>query len=451
MKTILMCGPFNTQSGYGHHARSIFWALHNPEKYDIKIIDVRWGDTPRNFLREDNPEHKLLLDAILSNQTLDQQPDIYIDIRISNEFQAYGKVNLGITAGIETNAVSAKWIEGCNKMDLVIVPSEHSKSGFVSAVYDKYRNLPDGKQQRVGELKLEKPVEVVFEGCDDSIYRPLKFDELDSKLKKTINDLISEDFAFLFVGQWTKGGYGEDRKDIGKLIKVFYETFANQKKQPALLLKTSGASLSITDQVDILKKIKNVKQQFPYGWNLPNVYLLHGDLTDEEMNTLYNHPKIKTMVSFTHGEGFGRPLLEAAMVGLPIIASEWSGQVDFLDEENMMYVKGDLQQVPKSAVWKDIIIPESKWFVINEHEAYKALVYAYENAYDIKAKARTMMKQVRGKYTQQKMRELLNEVVDKYTKHIVSAVSLKLPKLKKISDNKPDIPTIQLPKLKKIT
>ncbi len=447
-KFILMCAPFSSRSGYGDHARSIFYALYKVKKYEIKIFDVRWGDTPRNFLQKDNLIHKLLLDSIINSSQISKQPDIYIDIRIPNEFETHGKYNIGITAGIETNVVSAKWIQGCNKMDLVIVPSNHSKEGFVNAVYDKMENLPDGKQQKVGEVKVETPIEVVFEGSDEIIIKPLKVNKVNKKILKEINDIIKEDFAFLFVGQWIQGGYGEDRKDIAKLIKVFIETFANKKKQPALILKTNAATFSIIDREETLKKIKDVQNRFPQDWGLPNIYLLHGDLTDEEMNDLYNHPKIKCMVSFTHGEGFGRPLLEASMVGLPVIAPAWSGQVDFLDSKSTMFLNGKLEQIPKSAVWKDIIIPESKWFVIDEHHAYLALKHVYENRNEVKEKAKKMMRKNRKKYTLDKMTELLNEIIDKYTKHLSTAVQLNLPKLKKVE--KKESQKIKLPKLKKI-
>jgi glycosyltransferase involved in cell wall biosynthesis len=448
-KLVLMCAPFTSRSGYGDHARSIFYALHQTEKYEIKLLDVRWGDTPRNFLQKDNLAHKSVLDAILDNQQLNTQPDIYIDIRIPNEFETFGKYNIGITAGIETNAISTKWVEGCNKMDLVIVPSNHSKEGIVNVVYDKMQNLPDGKQQKVGELKVEKSVEVIFEGADETIFKPLKVNEINKSILNKINTIVEEDFAFLFVGQWVKGGYGEDRKDIGKLIKVFIETFANLKKQPALILKTSGATFSIIDRKETLRKIKDVQKKFPQDWSLPNIYLLHGDLTDEEMNDLYNHPKIKCMTSFTHGEGFGRPLLEASMVGLPIIASAWSGHIDFLDSNYALLLKGSLEQVPGSAVWEDIIIPESKWFVIDEHSAYSALKFAFENKNEIKEKAKRMMRDNRKKYTLNNMTELLNEVVDKYVKHLDGPTQLNLPKLKKVGENKS--PKIKLPKLKKVT
>jgi len=448
-KLVLMCAPFTSRSGYGDHARSIFYALHQTEKYEIKLLDVRWGDTPRNFLQKDNLAHKSVLDAILDNQQLNTQPDIYIDIRIPNEFETFGKYNIGITAGIETNAISTKWVEGCNKMDLVIVPSNHSKEGIVNVVYDKMQNLPDGKQQKVGELKVEKSVEVIFEGADETIFKPLKVNEISKSILNKINTIVEEDFAFLFVGQWIKGGYGEDRKDIGKLIKVFTESFANLKKQPALILKTSGATFSIIDREEILRKINDVQKKFPRDWSPPNIYLLHGDLTDEEMNDLYNHPKVKCMVSFTHGEGFGRPLLEASMVGLPIITSAWSGHIDFLDPNYTLFLEGSLEQVPASAVWEDIIIPESKWFVIDEHSAYSALKFAFENKNEIKEKAKRLMRDNRKKYTLNKMTELLNEVVDKYVKHLDGPTQLNLPKLKKVGGNA--LPKIELPKLKKVT
>ena len=448
-KLMLICAPVSSRSGYGAHARDLVWSFIQHDKYDIKILDVRWGDTPKNALNKDNTNDKKILECILPEPNLNRQPDIYVDIRIPNEFETYGKFNIGITAGIETNAVSGKWLEGCNKMDLVIVPSEHSKMGFVRTVYDAVQNAPDGSQQKVGELKLEKPIEVLFEGADEEIYKPLDKDEIDSDFFDMLNDKVPEKSAFLFVGQWTKGGYGEDRKDIGRMIKVFYESFANKKKQPALILKTSGATFSIMDREDTLSKIKDVKAQFPSDWVLPNVYLLHGNLSAEEMNFLYNHPKVKSMISFTHGEGFGRPLLEATMTGLSVIASNWSGQLDFLDTEKSLLLSGELQQVPQSAVWKDIVIPESQWFTVDEVIAYKALNYAFDNSYDIKRKAKSLMRINREKYKLSDMIEKLDKVMEQYTSQLSTQVGLKLPKLKKV--DKSELPKIKLPKLKKVT
>jgi len=439
-KLMLICAPVTSRSGYGDHARDLVRSLINHDKYEIKIFDVNWGETPRDAL--DEKLDKNIIDCILPEPKIARQPDVYIDIRIPNEFQQWGKVNIGITAGIETTAVSDKWIDGCNKMDLIIVPSEHSKQGFASALYEKMQTLPDGKQQKIGELKLEKPIEVLFEGSDENIFKPIDNSSLD------LVDDIKEDFCFLHVGMWGKGGYGEDRKDIGKLVKVFYESFANKKEQPALILKTSGAGFSILDREECLKKIRQIKDKFPQDWNLPNIYLLHGSLSVEEMNKLYNHPKVKSFVSLTHGEGYGRPLQEATMVGLPIIASGWSGQMDFLSETDSFLLGGEMIPVPKSQVWKDIIVSESQWFNVNETQAYKAMNHCFKNYDEVKEKALNLMKTNRDKFTLNKMTEKFDEIITPYIDKAPTQVGLKLPKLKKSGDTK--TPKIKLPKLKKV-
>ena len=228
-KLMLITAPVTSRSGYGSHSRDLVRSLLSLNKYDIKILDVPWGACPRNALDINNIEDKILKDLILLEPKTDKQPDIYIDIRIPNEFMNFGKFNIGITAGIETTAVSQKWLEGRNKMDLVIVPSQHSKLSFKDSIYDKVQQLPDGQQQTIGQLQLEKPMEVVFEGSDEDIYKPLTIDEIDDNFFDMLNEKVPEKFAFLTVGQWTQGGYGEDRKDLGRTIKIFYETFATEK------------------------------------------------------------------------------------------------------------------------------------------------------------------------------------------------------------------------------
>ena len=448
-KLMLITAPVTSRSGYGDHARDLVWSLLEHNKYDINIIDVRWGDCPRNALDKNDTRDKQLLDCILPMPPhMDNQPEIYVDIRIPNEFETHGKFNIGITAGIETTAVSNAWIEGCNKMDLIIVPSEHSKQSFLKSIYDKVQNMPDGKQQKVGELVLEKPIEVLFEGSNDDIYKPLKSDEISLEFFNDINDKISEEFVFLFSGQWGSGNFGEDRKDISRMLKIFYETFANLDNQPALLLKTHGSNFSVLDKENCLQKIDAVKSMLPPDWKLPNAYLLHGDLKVEQMNELYNHPKIKSMVSITHGEGYGRPLQEATMTGLPVLASEWSGHLDFLDKNLTMLIPGELQSIPKSIVWKDILIAESKWFVASENHFHNALKYCFENNDNFQEKAQKLMKANRENLTLNKMSSKLDNLMSEYTKSLPSHVNLKLPKLKKL--NKKEAPKLKLPKLKKV-
>ena len=430
-KLMLITAPVTSRSGYGDHARDLVHSFIEHDKFDIKIWDVPWGECPRNALDAENENDRKLLSRILKEPSVDRQPEVYVDIRIPNEFETHGKFNIGITAGIETTIVSQEWIEGCNKMDLIIVPSKHSKNGFLQSIYDKVKNLPDGKKEKIGELRLEKPMEVLFEGADEDIYKPLKEKEIDNQFLNDINEKIKEDFAFLFVGQWGKGNFGEDRKDIFKLIKIFFEAFANKKEQPALVLKTNGATYSIMDREECISKIKQVKEMFPSDWKLPNVYLLHGSLSDVEMNYLYNHPKMKTFVSITHGEGFGRPLLEASMVGLPVIASNWSGHVDFLDENNSLLIGGDLKEIPNSVVWKSILVKGSGWFNCNENMVYKALNYSFNELEDIETKANNLMKKNREKFTLKNMSKKLDDIINSHLKGLPQQVELNLPKLKK--------------------
>jgi len=171
---------------------------------------------------------------------------------------------------------------------------------------------------------------------------------------------------------------------------------------------------------------------FPRSVKLPNIYLLHGQLSTEEMNQLYNHPKIKSMISLTHGEGFGRPLLEASMAGLPVAASNWSGQVDFLTQEHSVLIGGEMSRVPQSAVWENIVIPESSWFIANEEESSKALLYSYYNHEQLKEKANRLSEINRNNFSHDAMTKKLGKILDTYMKDISKPVELKLPKLKPV-------------------
>ena len=291
---ILVTAPVETRSGYGNHARDICQALIESDKYDIVIQSVPWGTTPTNALQKDNKVHNEISKRILRQPNLPKQPDLHYHIVIPNEFQVIGKKNVGITAGIETTIPPANWVEGCNRMDMTIFTSEFSRNGFKNVTFDR---LDSNTKQIVGQLKLEKPTEVLFEGADTDIYKEVNnfSDDIEKQFDK-----IKEDFCFLFVGHWLQGNLGEDRKDIGMMIKTFLTTFKNTKNPPALILKTSGANFSIIDRREIIRKIKMVKDTVK-SETLPNIYLIHGELSDREMNEMYNwiRPEISVPV---HGE-----------------------------------------------------------------------------------------------------------------------------------------------------
>ena len=432
---ILVTAPVETRSGYGNHSRDICQALIEMDKYDVRIQSVRWGSTPPNALEKDNPIHQEINKRILRQPSLEKQPDLHLHIVIPNEFQAIGKINIGMTAGIEHTIPPASWVEGCNRMDMVVFTSEFSRNGFASVTFDK---LDNNSKQVVGQLKLEKPTEVLFEGADTNIYKEVN--EISPTLSGKFSK-IEEDFCFLFVGHWLSGNLGEDRKDIGMLLKVFYTIFKNKKNQPALILKTSGAGFSIMDRNEMMKKIRLVKDSMR-GDKLPNVYLLHGDLTDEEMNQMYNHPKVKAHLTFTHGEGFGRPMLEATLSGKPMLAPISTGQADFLHKEYTVELPHEMTKVPASAFPKDYGNSEALWSTVNYGMAGKLMEDVYQNYDKYKLKAKKQMIVNKEMFSHEAMKQKLEDIISPLISKIPQPVELKLPSLKK-EPKKLKLPTLK--------
>ena len=450
-KFVLMIAPFNTRSGYGDHARSIFYSIMDREDLDIKCIDVKWGNTPRNHLNPEVSRHKKLLDSFVNPNNIQGQPDILIDIRIPNEFSSGAKFNIGITAGVETDVVSPEFLQGMNKMDLNIVPSKFTAETFKKCNYDQMQDMPNGQKQKVAEVKLEKPIKVLFEGVDTDVYYPREKHEMKSDFKDELDELIKEDFAYLHVGQWGKGNYGEDRKNIPLMIKNFIKAFSNRPNSPALILKVNGANFSILDKHEITTKINKIKDEFSQVDSIPNIYLIHGDLTVEEMSILYNHSKIKAFLTCTHGEGYGRPMAEATCCDLPVIASNWSGHLDFLSDKESLLISGFLKEIPKSLIWKPILVEPSKWFNVNEGDVVRKLRMFYKKHKLITKKVKRLGTKNRREKSLKAMAIEFNKIVDDVLEQIPSAGNLKLPKLKKggSENNKPT--AVKLPKLRKVT
>ncbi len=441
MKPIMVVtAPVGTRSGYGAHSRDICRSLIDLDKFDVRIWPVRWGSTPQNALSEQNPQDVPIIKRLLPSPEIERQPDIHVHIVVPNEFQNIAKYNIGITAGIETTACPPEWIDGLNRMDLNIVPAKFVKHTIENTKFDKH---DENTKQVIGHLQSEKPIEVLFEGVDTDVFG--KTNEFSKDLLDEF-ETIKDEFCFLHVGHWLQGNMGEDRKDLSMLVKVFCETFKNQKNPPALILKTSGATPCIIDREDIMKKINEIKKQIV--GDLPNIYVLHGDLRDEEINQLYNHPKVKAHVSFTHGEGFGRPLLEATLSEKPVIASNWSGQTDFLNSDSVL-LPGSLIDVPDTALPKEFIVKGAQWFQVNYSYASSVLKEVYNNysKYVTKAKKQAIVN--KSKFTLEQMTKSLGDILDKYLPEFEvqpQKVDLKLPTLKKVKK-----PTkVELPKLKRV-
>lgn len=419
MRKVVIASPVATQSGYGHHAREIITNIieQRGSEWDVKLVSLPWGHTPMTY--PISVDLQLRIIAL----PLNEQPEVWIQVSVPNEFQPVGKYNIGVTAGTEGDICPEAWIDNLNAMQLIIVPSEFTKAVFENTAKQKNK-------------LITTPIEVVPEYFDETIYN-------NKSITASIPDLnsIEESFAFLSVGHWLQGDAGEDRKNISGMLHCFFNTFKDTKNPPALIMKTSGATYSIMDRMDIENRINQFRDMFPNA-KLPNVYLVHGELTDEEMNALYNHPKVKAMVSFTKAEGFGRPLLEFSTTSKPIIAPHYSGQADFLKKDFICALPGQLTPIHPSAA-NEFLIAEAKWFTPDYGQAMAMMQDVQKNYKKWCELAKRQRYFVNTTFTKTSIAKTYETVLAKVNNVIdllPKSVQLKLPTLKKL----------ELPKLKKV-
>lgn len=419
-QTLVFQGPAFTRSGYGDHCRDLLKSLRAMDRFDIAIIPLRWGNTPQNQVDGSTEFGKWMLERVVTKLT--SRPDVFVQVSVANEFNPIGEYNIGITAGVETTVVPKEFIEGVNKMDLTLVPSEFTKTSLVGTVYQEKNQQT---QQVVNEFKVTKPVEVLMEGVDLSVFLDYK------KSDKDILEGVKTDFNFLTVGHWLKGDLGQDRKDIGMVIKTFATVFESfpKDKQPGLILKTSSAGFSVMDREQIREKVDSITESL--GEKCPPIYLLHGDLTENALAELYHHPKVKAMLSFTKGEGYGRPLAEFALTDKPIIVSKWSGFTDFLPEDKTVYLEGELKNVHESAADK-FLMKESQWFTVNYSKAANTIFDVFKNYKQYTQKSKGLKNNIVKNFSLDKMNEIFIDIITKYVKEKPKVVPFKLPKLEKV-------------------
>jgi hypothetical protein len=403
-------------------------SLRKMDKYDIKIIPLRWGNTPQNQVDGESDFGRWMLERVISG--IEQKPDIFMQVSVANEFEAKGHYNIGVTAGVETTICPKDFIDGSNKMDLIIVPSNFTKQNLGGTVYQQ-KDQATG--QIVGEIKVGKPIEVLLEGVDTEIFS--------KGSGKDVLANVKEDFNFLIVGHWLKGSLGQDRKDIGMAIKTFATVFQYlpKDKRPGLIVKTSHAGFSVIDREATREKIDGVLK--PLGDKCPSVYLLHGDMEESDMSNLYHHPKVKAMISFAKGEGYGRPMAEFTLTGKPILASGWSGQMDFLPPEHAVLLEGSLTAVDESAA-DQFCMKEAQWFSVNYSNAANKIYDVYNKYNSYLEQSKGLRENTLKNFTLDNMHDKFTQLMDTYVRKAPQIVPFNIPKV--------NASKMQIPKLNKI-
>jgi glycosyltransferase involved in cell wall biosynthesis len=372
LKKVLLRGPLLTHSGYGVHSRQVAKYLLNRGDIDVKFNLTPWGDTP--WIVNPTAYDGLAGQIMQRSANPDQSTgfDVSLQLQLPNEWDPkLSRVNVGITAAVETDRCNPTWVEACNAMHSVIVPSQHAKQNLVNSG------------------NVTKPIIIVPESFSEAI---------------TENDLPQLDnfptsFNFLVFGQLTGNNPNSDRKNIFYTIKWLCETFKNDK-DVGIIVKTNAGRNSKIDRgmvVNIMKQL--LAEVRPQGSVGPKFYLLHGDMSDKEVASLYKHPQVKALVALTRGEGYGLPILEAAASGLPVIATNWSGHLDFLNHGKFISVYYQLGEVHPSRIDNNIFVKGARWANPSEEDFKKRVLKFRESSSTPKQWAVDLEKKIKESYS----------------------------------------------------
>lgn len=382
MKKVVIRGPVMTQSGYGVHARQFVKYAMKKKDWDVSFQVTPWGITPWQ-IDTDDPVIKFITERTTTNNT---RYDLSIQIQLPNEWDPnLASKNIGVSAVVETDRCNPSWVQCCNRMDAVIFPSSFTEKVVTNT----------------GTLTTASYVinESFPEEFEDDCHIDLELDT---------------DFNFLVYGQITGDNADTDRKNFFYTMRWLCEEFKNNKDVGIVVKTNAGKNTLIDRQItdQMLQKLLNFVRK---DYKAPRVHLVHGNLKNSEVGGLYVHPQIKCLVSATRGEGYGLPILEAAAQGLPVIATNWSGHLDFMNRGNFIKLEYDMINVPEQKVDNQIFMSGTKWANVKEDDFKKKVRKFYKSHKTPKDWANSLKTKIRKDFSQsaieEKMEQAFSEVL----------------------------------------
>ena len=401
MKNILVVGPLLSISGYGYHSRQIFDYFFNQENTKVSCAILPWGNT--SWFVNDSAEYGLIGNIIKTAVDIKSisgnEYDLAIHIQLPNEWNtSFAKKNIGVSAYVETDICSKNWIDKTLSMDLVVVPSKFTKDIIINS-------SSDGHQRKL----LDKKINVIAEYYHNNFDKEEKSECLN--LNRLLGDIKTK-FNYLSVGQLTSESEDCDRKNLIETLRYFCNHFKDNE-DVGLILKTSIGRSTTRDKDKTKDIFSSIIKQIKGNSEYPKVYIMHGDLSIDELYTLYSHERVSCYLTLTKGEGYGLPLLESARCGLPVIATNWSGHLDFLDED-FLKIDYDLIPIPDKKIDNNIFVKNSKWAKVKKSSVIEQLEYSYKNHSKIKEKSKELSKNIIEKFCKKEVCKKYDKIFKEY-------------------------------------
>jgi len=401
LKNVLIVGPLLSISGYGYHSRQVFDYFLNKKDVNVYSSILPWGNTSWlvNKEGENGLVGKIIDSAIDINNTFSNEYDLGIHIQLPNEWNTtFARKNIGISAYVETDICAQSWIKKTLSMNLVVVPSSFTKQVVLNSAKDESQ-----------KKELNDKITVIAEHYHSD------FDKLDKESSKGLYDALEKvntEFNYLSIGHLTSEDERCDRKNLIETLRYFCEQFKDDKKV-GLILKTSIGRSTTLDRNKTIEIFSSIIKQIKGDAEYPKIYILHGEMSINELYSLYTHKKVNCYLTLTKGEGYGLPLLESARCGLPIIATNWSGHLDFLNND-FLSVDYDLSFLPKEKIDNNIFVNKSKWAIVRKESVEKQLEYSYKSYEKIKEKSRKLKSEVVKNYCRKEIFNNYDKALKEY-------------------------------------